>query len=193
MPSVDWGISVKDAKSFDRDKQFAPYRGKVPPNAVYEWRVYRLQFSPGTGDKFPQLRIGVELVPQDKSEKAFKGFSLMTFRTVASHTPFTYVPFLDAIGVSEDDFVNRTRADAEGNIQRIGAWRNTGDQHILAQLIDSDDGKGNAKKDIKWIGPVDELDDEGDDEPDDDDDEYYDEEDEDGEYDDDEDDDYDDD
>lgn len=168
MPRVDWGISTKDAQNFDREKQFAPYRGKQPPNAVYTWRITQLKFSAGTGEKYPQLRIGLELVPQDSSEKPFKGFRILEFRSVASHTPFAYVPFMDAIGVTEHDFVNKTISDSEGNIQRIGTWKNTGDVEILGQLKDGKDQHNNPRKEIGWIGPLDELDDEGDDEPDDD-------------------------
>ena len=168
MGAVDWGISTGDIDNFDREKQFAPYRGQIPPNAVYRWRITQLKFSPATGDKFPQLRIGVELVPRNKKEQSYKGFRLMSFRVVAPQTPFNYVPLLDALGVSSSDFKNRTMADGEGNITRIGKWRNNGAQEIDAQLASTDDEK--YPHDIKWIGAVQEV---IDDEPDDSDDDDY--------------------
>lgn len=184
MPNVNWGISTGDVENFDRDAQFTPYRGKIPPNAVYVWKLYRLQYAAGTETKHPQLRIGVELVPQDKSEKAYKGYRIMSFRSVMEKTQFAYVPLLDALGVSANDFISKTRADSEGNIQRIGAWKNTGEQLICALLKDDKDQDGKARKDIGWIGALeddaedDELDplDDDDEEYADDDDEYDDDE-----------------
>jgi hypothetical protein len=166
MGAVDWGISTGDIDNFDREKQFAPYRGQTPPNAVYRWRITQLKFSPGTDGKYPQLRIGVELIPRNKQEQKYKGFRLISFRVVAPQTAFNYVPLLDALGVSSSDFKNRTIADGEGNISRIGKWRNDGKQEIDALLKDDEDGKGNARKDIGWIGAV--VDDEPDDSDDDD-------------------------
>ena len=173
MPTVNWGLSVKAVESFDRDAQFAPYRGQEPPNAVYRWRVTKLQFFPGGSEKYPQLRIFAKLIPRTKAEKRYDGFSVVSFRAVADHTPFNYVPFLDAIGVTAPDFVNRTKVDSEGNVLSIGKWRNDGKQEIDAQLVTETDLKGNDRKDIKWIGAV--IDDEEDDSDDDDylDDEEY--------------------
>lgn len=169
MPNVNWGISANAVDKFDREAQFKPYLGKVPVNGAYVWRLYRLQFAAGTADKYPQLRIGLELQPQSKAEDKYKGYRLMTFRSVADHTPFAYVPFLDAIGVSANDFTSRTKADSEGNIQRIGNWRNDDKQLLVAVLKDDKDQDGKPRKDIGYIGSADELADEGDDEPDDDD------------------------
>lgn len=177
MPTVNWGLSVKAVESFDRDAQFAPYRGQIPPNAVYRWRVYKLQFFPGGTEKYPQLRIFVELLPRTKAEGKYRGFRVVSFRAVADHTPFNYVPFLDAIGVTAPDFVNRTKVDSEGNVLSIGRWRNNGKQEIDAQLVSEEDLKGAERKDIKWIGAV--LDDEPDDSDDDD---YLDDSDDDEEY-----------
>lgn len=169
MPKVNWGISASDAENFDRDKQFKPFLGKTPPNGAYVWLLYRLQFAAGTGTKYAQLRIGLELQPQSKGEKPYKGYRLMTFRSVSPQTAFAYVPFLDAIGVTANDFTSRTQADTEGNILRIGNWRNDGKQLLVGVLKDDKDQDGKPRKDIGYIGAMEELDaDEGDDEPDDD-------------------------
>lgn len=169
MGAVNWGISTRDIDNFDRDAQYKPYRGQIPPNAVYRWRITKLQFFPGTGQKYPQLRIFAKLIPRTQAEQKYADFSVVSFRAVAPQTPFNYVPLLDALGVSSADFKNRTIADSEGNISRIGKWRNDGKQEIDAQLKDDEDQKGNARKDIGWIGaPKDVTDDEPDDSDDDD-------------------------
>lgn len=176
MPRANWEVTTTDVRNFDRSKQFTPYRGPLPPaGAVYQWQVKRAIFAAGTDEKVPQLRLGLELVPTSKEERRYKGYYVMTFRTVTANSQFVYVPFLDAIGVSENDFVNKTQIDSEGNIQRIGNWRNKGDQMILGQLIDSDNGKGGTRRDIRWIGPLDDPDNEDDE---DDEDDYIDDEDE---------------
>lgn len=155
MPRADWGVTPRDVRNFDRAKQFKPYRGPIPQSgAVYQWLIKQLKFVPATSEKLPQLRIGLELVPRNKDEKKFSGFFVMSFRSVANNTQFAYVPFLDSIGVSETDFTDRTVIGEEGNIMRIGKWRNDGKQMIMGQLKDSDDGKGGSRKDVGWVGEL---------------------------------------
>jgi len=169
MPKANWGVSSSDINNFDREKQYKPYTGPIPPSgAVFQWKVKVLKYFPATQQRNPQLRIGLELVPQRKDEKKYAGFFVMTFRAVTPKTQFNYVPFLDAIGVSANDFINRTNVDQEGNVIRIGGWRNSGDEMVLAQLKDSDDEKGNPRKDIGWIGALEDTNSDDDDDYDDD-------------------------
>lgn len=158
MPRANWEVSPRDVRNFDRSKQFKPYTGPMPTfGTVYQFLIKQLKFSPSTTEKLPQLRIGLELSPRRKDEKRFAGFFVMSFRSVANNTQFAYVPFLDAIGVSETDFTNRTVTDEEGNIKRIGNWRNDGKQYVMAQLKDSDNGKGGTRPDVGWIGAVEDV------------------------------------
>lgn len=175
MPRVRWGISGKSIDDFDRSTQFTPYTGPIPPSAVYQWQIKTLKSVAPTKEKLPQLRVGLELVPRRSSEERYAGYFIVAFLNIGPKNEFTYVPFLDAIGVSGDDFENRTIADAEGKVQKIGKWRNTGEEQILAQLADGTDQHGKPRKEIKWFGPLTEED-YDDDETDDD--EEYDEEDE---------------
>lgn len=171
MPVVKWGIGAGDVDDFDRDSQSTPYRGPVPPDGVYEFQVELLQYRAATKDKFPQLRIGLKLVPREGfDEDRFDGYWIMNFVPISDRTQFRYVPFLDAIGVSGDEFAHKTRTDENGNIQRIGRWRNTGDEIIAAQLKTGSDQNGDPRKEISWMGPTTEYEVEGDEEE-----EYYDE------------------
>lgn len=156
MPRARWGISAADVDNYDRDSGFTPYRGPIPPNGVYDWLLKQCKFVSGTRGKYPQLRLGLELAPREGSEdeKRYAGYFIMVFRSIAPQTAFGYVPFLDAIGVSGSDFEDRTVVDAEGNITRIGKWRNDGQQYVAAQLKDGADEKGNARKEIGWIGEI---------------------------------------
>lgn len=158
MPRVRWGISASAIDDFDRSSQFTPYRGPIPPNGVYEGLIKRLQFVAGTRGKLPQLRIGIELVPREGSdeEKRYAGYFLMKFIAVSDKTAFAYAPFCDAIGVSGDDFENNTITDADGNIKKIGRWRNTGEEYIAYQIKDGSDQDGNTRKEVGWVGPIDE-------------------------------------
>ncbi|HEY6020273.1 MAG TPA: hypothetical protein VIY48_10325 [Candidatus Paceibacterota bacterium] len=159
MPRVNWGVEASDVDSFDRESQYTPYSGPIPPNAVYQWKVKVAKFIAGTRDKFPQLRIGLELAPRaEYDEKRYKGYFIMAFIPVSDKTAFRYVPFLDALGVSGSDFTRKTLTDEEGNIKRIGAWKHDGNTLILAEKRDGQDGNGNSRPEVGWIGPVDESD-----------------------------------
>lgn len=165
MPRANWGVESSDVDSFDRDSQYAPYTGPVPPSAVYQWKVKVLKHMAGTREKLPQLRVGLELVPRaEYDERKFKGYFAMAFLPIGEKTGFRYVPFLDALGVSGADFTRKTITDEEGNIKRIGQWRNDGDTVILAELKDEVDQNDNPRKGIGWIGPVTEADEYADDE-----------------------------
>lgn len=154
MPKVRWGISAGNVDDFDRDSQYKPYDGPTPTNGVYLWKIKVLKYVAGTKDKFPQLRIGLELVPREgrKQERRYAGYFMMSFPPVSPKTAFRYVPFLDAIGVSGSDFADRTITDEDGNIKKIGKWRNDSEQLIAAELKDGVDQNNNPRKEIGWMG-----------------------------------------
>ena len=154
MPRANWGIGASDVDNFDRESQFTPYTGPEPRLGVYQFQVKVLKYAPTDGEKWPQLRIGLELVPRNKEEAKFKGYFVMLFRAITPKTGGFYVPFLDALGVSGAEFEQRTIVDEEGNIKKIGAWCNDGKQLVMAQLKDSTDNEGNKRRDISWFGAV---------------------------------------
>lgn len=156
MPKVNWGIPAGTVDDWDRSSQYTPYDGPIPPNGVYLWLVKKLVFVAPTDDKFPQLRIGLELQARTKEEKRYQGYFLMLFRSISDRNPMFWVPFLDAIGVSETEFRQRTIADQDGNIKKIGSWGNNGQQTIKGLLKD-DNREGQVRKDIGWMGAADEL------------------------------------
>lgn len=165
MPKVDWegNIGSEDIDEFDRDSQYVPYAGPIPPNGVYAFKLKLLRYSePAEGQKYPKLQVGLELVPREgrPEDKAYvvngQGYFIQDWPPIARHTAFRYVPLLDALGVTGKDFVNRLYVDEDGNITRIGKWRNTGDVIIGAGIADDVDDKGNARKKINWYGEIDE-------------------------------------
>jgi len=166
MGRVNWGIKASDVDEFDRDSQYKPYDGPVPSNGVFQFQVKVLKYAAATKDKVAQLRVGLELVPRKgrKDERKYGGYFIMLFAPVTPRTGFRYVPFLDAIGVSGDEFERSTITDTEGNITKIGKWRNDGQEIILAELKDGVDQNNNPRKEIGWMGYVPEEDDEGDEE-----------------------------
>lgn len=184
MPKANWGISASDVDDFDRESQYKPYTGPQPPLAVYNWRIKVLKSVSGTQKKLPQLRVGLELEPRGASEDKYSGYFIMAFLPVGETTKFRYVPFLDAIGVSGKEFTNGTLTDSEGNVKKIGRWRNTGDEVIAAQLRMGEDESGNPKEEIGWMGEaVADFDDDEESDDFDDEDLEYDEDGEDGDYD----------
>lgn len=173
MPKVNWGVRAADIDNFDRDSQYAPYDGPIPPNGVYQFKVKVLKSVAGTREKNPQLRVGLELVPRKgrKEERRMQGYFIMAFLPIMEKTQFRYVPFLDALGVSGREFERGTITDEEGNVRKIGRWRNTSEEIIKAEIKDGQDQDGNPRKDVGWMGALtdEEPDDDGDDDFDEDD------------------------
>lgn len=175
MPRANWGIEASDVDEFDRDSQYKPYLGLVPPDGVYVFLLKKLQFVAGTNQKNPQLRTGLELVPREGAkEDEFDGYFIMDFLPISQKTQFRYVPLLDALGVTGREFIDRTVTDEEGNIKKIGKWRNTGEEYLFALLKTGTDQNGEPRKEVGWYGEYTEDYDEDDV---DDEEEYYDEED----------------
>lgn len=151
MPRAQWGISASDVDNFDRDSQYVPYDGPIPSNGVYLWQIASLQSIKGDRKTLPSLRVGLRLVPrEDRDEDKYDGYFQMAFLPISDKTTFRYVPFLDAIGVSGSEFINKTLTDEEGKIKRIGTWRNTGEELICAELKDNDPDF--AHKNPKQVG-----------------------------------------
>lgn len=149
MPKANWGISARDVDDFDRSTLYKPYDGPTPPLGVYQWVIKTLKTAPKTGDKLPQLRVGLELIPRPGfNEDKYEGFWIMDFIPISDKTKFRYIPFLDAIGVSGRDFTQRTLTDEEGKVRKIGAWKNTGEEIISAQLKMGEDQNGNDQLQI---------------------------------------------
>lgn len=182
MPKARWDIEADDIDSFDRSSQFTPYRGPQPPRGVYSFLIKKAVFIAATREKLPSLRLGLELIPRDGSDdRQYRGFYFTAFLPVSNKTQFRYVPLLDAIGVSSNDFINKTITDAEGNISRIGRWRNDGETIIDVQIQLEEDNKGNPQWQAKGFYAPDEnatYDGSDDDDDYDDDEEYADDDDE---------------
>lgn len=157
MPKVTWGIGRDVIDDYDRESGFKPYTGKIPPNAVYAWKLKTLKYAAGTKTKNPQLRAGLELIPRDKDEAPYKGYFITKFMPIAETNSFQWVPFLDAIGVSSNEFLKGTLIDDEGNVRKIGNWRMDGKTELLGQLQDDTDENGAARKRIGWCGAIEEA------------------------------------
>lgn len=156
MPRANWGISAQDVDDFDRSSQFVPYDGPVPQNGMHHWVIKQLKYAARTKEKNAQLRAGLELVPRAAREDEHEcaGFFIMAFLPITSKTQFRYVPLLDALGVTGAEFERRTQVDTDGNIQRIGSWRNMGDTMVAAQLRDGEDENGKPKKEIGTFAEI---------------------------------------
>jgi len=151
MPVVRWGGKVgQAADDWDREEQRKPYAGPPVPNALYYWDIKVLKYRQGAN--FPQLMIGIELVPRTKArpeEKRYKGYFIFAFLPIADHVAFRYAPFLDAIGVSGADLEKRCRTDNEGNVTSIGKWRKKASgNYIAADLTTGKDDQGNPRQEV---------------------------------------------
>lgn len=165
MPVARWGIDASDVDDFDRSTQFTPYRGPQPPvGRVFDFCIKNLKYIAATRESVPQLRVGLELDPNPrrKDEEKYRGYYTTAFLDIADNMKWKYVPFLDAIGVSGKDFANRTIVDEDGNIKKIGKWKNSGEELISVQLKENN-YKGKTTIQTGWMGPCLEDDEEADD------------------------------
>jgi len=165
VPKVTWGggVTADDIDSAERS-QFKPYDGPPVPNGMYAWRVKQLKKGKSQADN-PKVIYGLELLPRRSrpDEKKYAGFYVSGSIAVVESQAFKLGPFLDALGVSSTDFLNRTSVEAEkdnyGNakITKIGEWLNDGKTIVLASLGDENDQKGNSRKAIMNFWPVEET------------------------------------
>jgi hypothetical protein len=148
------GISGKSLDETDRS-EFKPYGGPIPPNELFCFKINALKHgksSKGTS----QLIIGLTLVPRASrpEDKRYADYRIMDYIPVMESTQWRLVPFLDAIGVSGDDFEKRTMDSGEKDrwgsvpITKIGRWINDGKQYVMALLRDGEDQNGKTRKEI---------------------------------------------
>jgi hypothetical protein len=156
MPIANWGVAASDVDDFDRSSQFTPYRGPQPPTGrVFEFAIKNLKYVAGTKESVPQLRVGLELDPNPrrKDEEKYRGYFTMAFLDISDKMMWKLVPFLDAIGVSGVDFTKRTVIDEDGNVKKIGKWKNSGEELIAVQLKENS-YKGKTTIQTGWMGPI---------------------------------------
>lgn len=186
MPKANWGVSARVIDDWDRSSQYTPYDGPIPRDGVYAWHIKSFRYVAGTKGKYPQLRVGLELFPRVRADEKYDGFYTMLFLPITEATAFRYVPLLDALGIRSRDFEDNTITDSDGNITRIGKWRNDGAQYICGRFGKKRDAEDPSDKEVSWVGPYKDIvddsdeDDESDDEYDDADDEFEDDEESDG-------------
>lgn len=160
MPRIQWNVSRNVVRDFDRENRYEPYDGPIPPNSVYRWKIVKLAYAAEDGNKTEQIRPLLVLVPRTKEEKRYGGYAIMCFLNVADNTDFVWVPFLDAIGVTDREFFDQAIMDEQGNIKKIGRWRMDPNNptEIMARLADNEwiDKHGEEKtgKRIDWFGAV---------------------------------------
>lgn len=172
MPKADWGVSSRTIDEWDRSNQYTPYDGPVPRDVVYAWHIKVFKYIAATGKKYPQLRVGLELFPRRRADEPYAGYFMMLYLSIAPTNQFTYVPLLDALGITGSAFENSTQVDADGNITRIGKWRNDGEQYICGKVAPRKDSDDPADKELSWIGPYKDAYDPDDEDTDDSSDEY---------------------
>lgn len=156
MGRVNWGFGVGEhIDDFDRDSQYAPYTGEVPPFGTYKWLVKSVKYVPATREKSAQVRVGLELSPRaGRKEHRYKGFFTMAFLNISNNPKARafWVPFADAIGVTGREWETKFYTDEEGRVTKIGRWVNKGDTAILAEIRPGTDPKYPVN--VGWMGPL---------------------------------------
>jgi hypothetical protein len=159
MPVMNWGIDAGTVENFDRSTVFVPYAGVTPPTGVvYVWKLKSLKLVHAANGGYPQLRAGLELIPRTAEEKRYAGFYRATYSPVSAKTAFRFVPLLDALGVTEREFLKGVKYKEDGSITSMGRWKWSTDIVLQAQLKADEDQKGNPRVVINdgWFGIPDE-------------------------------------
>lgn len=162
MGKVTWGGDISaDAIDEAERRQFQPYDGPVPPNALYAWKIKMLKKGKAKSSGNDQLIIGLELAPRTgrEDQKPYKGYYRTTYIAVVDSQAGKLAGFLDAIGVTAKDFLNRMYDDGEKDarggvrITKIGDWVNDGNQYVLGELNDDTDKDGRPTKRVDRFWP----------------------------------------
>lgn len=153
MPIADWNLSQGVIRDFDREeaKRYAPYTGPKPSNGVYKFKVVKDQMRMQAGDEetHPRWSAMLVLVPRTKEEKRYDGYRCFFSANITDENPGWFVPMLDVLGVSDQEFRRKTRITEEGIVKSIGNWRNDGTQELLAEIRHNGDYTN-----VRWVGPV---------------------------------------
>lgn len=154
MGKVTWGggVSAGDIDGAER-RQFKPYDGPPVPDGLYAFQIKRIRKGESSKGN-PQLIVGLELVPRQSrpDDKPYKSFYLTDFIPVMGSTVERLAPFLDAIGVTGADLLQRTTDDGseDKNILRIGKVTPLG-KYVLAQIEDNT-YEGKTRKVVSFGG-----------------------------------------
>jgi len=163
MPRATWGSGAEPISRDDLENaqgsRFKRYDGPPPPDGIYAFKVNQLRKGKSRQDN-DQLIVGLELVPRKgRTEQVpFKGFYITDYIPVMSSTADRLKPFLDAIGVSAADFMERMDVEKDANrqgsrsVQKIGRWVfESGKTYVLAEVI-TGSYEGKARREIAYGG-----------------------------------------
>lgn len=158
MPRVRWGDEeelLEAGENWDPDEQIQPYDGPTPPTGLYHFDVKVLKKR--QGKNFPQLMIGLELVPRKgrSDDKKYVRYFIMDFAPVSPQTNFRWMPFVQAIGVSPSDLIKKCVTDEDGNVTKIGRWVKREKGNVIAVNIvhDPDDERYGGRKVASYFAP----------------------------------------
>lgn len=123
MVKAKWSATDVTADDIDNveEDEFQPYDGPTPPAGVYRFilRYSRKRVSSKGNDMIENLLI---LDGSFKPEhKEYDGCPVWDYITIKKSTAARVRSFIDALGVSSSDFLNRTVVDEEDRILKIGS------------------------------------------------------------------------
>lgn len=163
MPKSTWGSGSESVSRDDLENaqgaRFKRYDGPTVPDGIYAFKINQLRKGKSEAGN-DQLIIGLELVPRQgrPEQQPYKGFYITDYIPVMKSTADRLKPFLDAIGVSVDDFLNRMMDDGKANRQgskgilKFGRWVfESGKVYVLAEVI-TGSYKGKSRREIAFGG-----------------------------------------
>lgn len=163
MPRSTWGSGAEPISREDLENaqgsRFKRYDGPTVPDGIYAFKINQLRKGKSQNGN-DQLIIGLELVPRKgrPEQVQYKGFYVTDYIPVMSSTADRLKPFLDAIGVSVGDFMDRMMDDGQANrqgskgIQKFGKWVfESGKVFVLAE-VETGSYKGKSRREIAYGG-----------------------------------------
>lgn len=163
MPRSTWGSGADSVSREDLENaqgsRFKRYDGPAVPDGIYAFKINQLRKGQSRNKK-DQLIIGLELVPRQgrPEQQPYKGFYITDYIPVLASTADRLRPFLDAIGVSVGDFMDRMVDDGKANRQgskgilKFGKWVfEPGKVYVLAEVI-TGSYEGKSRREIAFGG-----------------------------------------
>lgn len=139
MPKVTWGSEL-DADAIENAEQREQYAGEIPPSGIYRMKIRFMQKTLSS-NKNPLLKVLLVLDGSFKPEhKKYDGCPVWEQIPIMPSTAFRIRELCDALNVTAKEFMDKTVADDEGYITKIGKLRIADeDRQVMYKAARDDD------------------------------------------------------
>jgi hypothetical protein len=120
---MKWDIDADDLENTEAS-DYEPYNGELLPPGLYPLSIQWIKTTPSSqGNDMLTILMTFDNPDDDEELADYVGCPVWDRITVQKSTLFRLKPFLDAIGVSYEEFASSTVVDDEEKVTKIGSVR----------------------------------------------------------------------